>query len=246
MTIGAIKDTVAAYFQEATSYFTIGGTDLLLVALNSSRKKAELVHDFEASKVVVDLVVDDVAGGDLTDAVLTGTDDGVRIKSVIQAGVVLDGHVKPVRFTTTTSLDKERLDRSVTRWDHWDEDCRYPSDAQFRRWNSGGLKVLQFGGKLFKYPFGTAGESSTLTLQVYKWFDEYEGEDAADMEDVFTQHGYDYLKWATIVEVNHLAKAFVSRQEGNLAPPTAMADAALSALISWDEYVIEGGRSYGA
>lgn len=237
MNIGDLKAIIVAYFREDISHFTVGGQDLLLVALNSVRKQAELVHDFEYSKVSVDLVVDDVIGGDLSDAVLSGTDDGVDVKSVIQVGIVVTGDVVPARFSTTTSIAKEHLHRRWPR-DRWDQ--RYPDDAECKDGRYSRSRVLQFGSKLFRYPFGTTGEQTTLTLEVYKWFADYaEDED----EDLFTKHGHNYLKWAAIIEVNHLFKRFVPRQEGNLAPPTGLADQALQALIAWDEYIVEGGRS---
>lgn len=52
--------------------------------------------------------------------------------------------------------------------------------------------------------------------------------------DWMLEHGSDYLQWATIVELNHLLKTFVARQEGNLEPPIRLRDEALEALIRWD------------
>jgi len=253
MNVGQIRRTVARYFEVAASEFITDDEDLIIIGMNSARKKAELLHDFEVSKVSVDLVVDDVTGGVLSSAVLAGTSGegavSVNVKSVIAGGVFVDDVVSPVRFSTTTSVDKDRV--RVGR-ECYDDELRYPSDATF----SGGFyrdrrpKILQFGNTIFKYPFGNTGETSTLRLQVYKWFDDYTvaGEDddpgtGDTYTDLFTEHGHDYLKWATIVEVNHLMKEFVPRQEGNLSPHKAFADEALAALISWDEYIVEGART---
>lgn len=52
--------------------------------------------------------------------------------------------------------------------------------------------------------------------------------------DIWTTRGADYLIWATVVAINNRFKFFVPRNEGNLPPPQAMADAALDAFIEWD------------
>lgn len=64
--------------------------------------------------------------------------------------------------------------------------------------------------------------------------------------DVWTTKGAQYLQWATIVQLNHLFKQFLPRQEGNLPPPQTLADAGLQNLITWDIYKYEGFRRHGA
>lgn len=66
----------------------------------------------------------------------------------------------------------------------------------------------------------------------------------SDMSDVWLTKGSQYLQWAGIVEVNHLAKEFVFRQEGNLPPPQDLADAALETFREWDSFRYEQDRRH--
>lgn len=59
--------------------------------------------------------------------------------------------------------------------------------------------------------------------------------------DWFLKHGFEYMQWATIVEVNHLLQTFVPRQEGSLSPPEKLRDRAFEALRELDAWISEGG-----
>lgn len=65
-----------------------------------------------------------------------------------------------------------------------------------------------------------------------------------DTSDVWLTKGSQYLLWAGIVEVNHLAKEFVFRQEGNLPPPEKLAEAALENFRQWDTFKYEQDRRH--
>lgn len=58
--------------------------------------------------------------------------------------------------------------------------------------------------------------------------------DGSLVTDWMFEHGFDYLQWATICELNYLLKVYLPRQEGGLAPPTNERDRALDFLIRWD------------
>ena len=62
--------------------------------------------------------------------------------------------------------------------------------------------------------------------------------------DVWTTYGAQYLQWAAIVELNHLFKHFVYRQEGNLPPPEKLRDEALEKFVMWDAYRFEQNRRH--
>jgi hypothetical protein len=66
----------------------------------------------------------------------------------------------------------------------------------------------------------------------------------SDTSDVWLTKGAQYLLWGGIVEVNHLAKEFVFRQEGNLPPPEKLRDAALETFRQWDAYRYEENRRH--
>lgn len=59
--------------------------------------------------------------------------------------------------------------------------------------------------------------------------------------DYFLTHGFAYMQWATIVELNHLIQRFVPRQEGSLSPPTKERDVQLQLLINNDCFASESG-----
>jgi hypothetical protein len=65
-----------------------------------------------------------------------------------------------------------------------------------------------------------------------------------DTSDVWLTKGAQYLMWAGIIEINHLAKEFVFRQEGNLPPPEKLADAALENFRQWDSFKYEQDRRH--
>lgn len=62
--------------------------------------------------------------------------------------------------------------------------------------------------------------------------------------DIWTTHGQKYLLWATCVQLNHIWRRWVARQEGNLPPPSTLAEEGLAALIAWDSYKFEAFRTH--
>lgn len=60
-----------------------------------------------------------------------------------------------------------------------------------------------------------------------------------DYTNWFTETAHEYLMWAAVVELNHKFKSFVPRQDGYLNPPEKLRDEALSALLLWDDFVVE-------
>ena len=47
-------------------------------------------------------------------------------------------------------------------------------------------------------------------------------------------YGAQFLQWGAIVQLNHLYKRYVFRQEGNLPPPEKLRDEGLQSFIAWD------------
>jgi hypothetical protein len=62
--------------------------------------------------------------------------------------------------------------------------------------------------------------------------------------DIWLRQGAQYLLWAAIVQINHLCKEFVFRQEGNLPPPEKLAEAALENFRQWDSFRYEENRRH--
>lgn len=69
---------------KAVADFTVDSQDLFLFAVNQVRRDAELLHDFEFSRKLVDLTVDGVTGGSLDDVTL----DSVRADTLNVAGTL--------------------------------------------------------------------------------------------------------------------------------------------------------------
>jgi hypothetical protein len=65
-----------------------------------------------------------------------------------------------------------------------------------------------------------------------------------DTSGVWLTKGSQYLLWAGLVEVNHMAKEFVFRQEGNLPPPEKLRDGALETFKLWDSFKFEQDRRH--
>jgi hypothetical protein len=70
MTLANLKKICAAYHKVATSALTVDSVDLFLVAANNVRSNAELLHNFELSRVQATLSIDGTTGGALSDAVI--------------------------------------------------------------------------------------------------------------------------------------------------------------------------------
>lgn len=102
---------------------------------------------------------------------------------------------------------------------------------------------------------GTSYHSLTTTSDspagVYTGHSTYTGTptavvtDTDTTSDIWTTKGAQYLQWQALVELNHRFKYFVSRTEGNLPPPTALAQAGLQAFVDWDVYKYEQRRRHG-
>lgn len=82
-------------------------------------------------------------------------------------------------------------------------------------------------------PHGTWQGNGTVAMQV-----------GNDVTDIWLRHGAQYLLWAAVIQINHLCKEFVFRQEGNLPPPEKLAEAALENFRQWDSFKYEENRRH--
>ena len=78
--------------------------------------------------------------------------------------------------------------------------------------------------------------ATTVELTGYTWL-----ADLALVGDTnfMLEYGFDWVMWQTLVELNYYTKQFVARQEGNLPPPTQMAERAYLDLVQWDDTLFE-------
>lgn len=236
MKLSELKATVAAMFNKETAEIP---TVLFLNAANNARRRAELLHDFEGSRITADVSIVGAAGGALTAATnIVGAGTG-GVKSITAISRIdADGYPWPVPFVRyDMALERTRAEgRSDP--EYWFDE-RYPRDGAQ---GDGYPAVVQVGGKLFLYPKGDA--TIAVSFVGFGWLPVYvEGTLETADPDFIVAYGHEYLQWAIVVELNHIYKHFVPRQEGNVAPPDKLRDDALRNLILWDSYSVDSNIS---
>lgn len=77
MNLYTLKAIVAGYHKKVAADLTINSVDLFLVAANNALRNAQLLHNFELSRVTATLAIDGTNGGDLDDAVIVNTGNDV-------------------------------------------------------------------------------------------------------------------------------------------------------------------------
>lgn len=229
MSLEPIRDGIELYINRALTDFTKNSTDLVTVALNHARKRAERAHDFTCTRVEAKIVLDAYSGALMSDATLTDDEEtAVDLRSIKGAFYSGDGlWRRPMQYKLKDTLVQtiQDSDDAVL----YNDDVRYPGDWQP---NCGLYTLVKSGLRLYVYPGArVAGTDVTVYLDAYKWMEPYEDEDS---EDWFSENASEYLMWQAIVELNHLAKEFVPRQQGNLTPPQDRANEALATLIATD------------
>lgn len=101
------------------------------------------------------------------------------------------------------------------------------------RFNSG-YKAIRDGQYL---KVDNADQPFHIAVKGHVWMEDYT--ELTDT-DFILQHGFDFMMWQTIIEVNYMLLKFVARQEGTIAPPEKARDMALDSLILWDSYQSDG------
>lgn len=151
----------------------------------------------------------------------------VQIKTV-QATYYYDDNPalwRPIRFTSQKIMNDmliENLDRQSENQVTLDEET-----------------IIIQGRKFFTYPVNTA--AINLRVDVNRWMPDYKDDNDTD---AFIEHGFEYMMWACVVEINRLTKTFVIRQDGNLPPPESARDDALEELIKMDIYQTEENQNF--
>lgn len=238
MTLAEIKGAVAAYLHRTVAELSVGGVDLALVAMNQVRMQAELNHNFGFNRKLVTVTVDGVTGGSLSTAVEFGTVTPVKVKSLVDVGI-LDalGNLSPINWTVVeASLNTQRSDARFL--------PRYPTDGQAVSAPIGGQRFYFSGDKIYVFPVAA---NTTFTLQMWVYAFTTDWTNADSTTNIWTLEGSQYIQWASIIHVNHLVKDFVFRQEGNLLPqsPQTLADLGLANIITWDIFKFEQFRRHG-
>jgi len=127
-----------------------------------------------------------------------------------------------------------RIERKARLTSRLIENYEAQDASQTLNWS--GQRMINHGNRLYLYPNNEAVQNVLVDANV--WAYDYIDDSSTDE---FLQHGFEFMQWATIVEVNRLLQTYVARQEGNIAPPNNDRDRALKELIDFDIYQSEVG-----
>ena len=236
MTLNDIRSAAAAYLHRTIPDFTVNGVDLSLLALNQIRRTAELQNDFNFTRKLLRLPLDGVVGGSLSAAIDWFTQIPTEIRGIVDVGVWDENqNLNPVEWTTVAaSLDLQRMEGAPL--------FRYPSDGQAVS-GCNPIRVVFAGDTAFLYP-KAPGQNIDIGLEATTFTTDWTTDDLATSPDPWATKGNQYLMWMLVIHLNQVFKDFVFRQEGNLPPPQALADAGLVSLIAWDLFKFEQSRRH--
>lgn len=242
MSIGTIKNEIAAYLQVAPSDLVINGVDLILRSLNNARKNAERLRDWNCEEVTVYGTA--VAGvGEWMRTMQNVEDDEiVRLKQPETFYVVEGGYDVPLYHHSKkfgAVLGKE-----------YNRDRRVGNNARYADDEGVGLRLFQGtsraeamyevfmrGPKYELMPNPTVDKM--VKVDGHMWLPDYVNDEDTDF---FVEDGYDFLMWSGVVQCNMHTRTFVFRQEGNLNPPEKARDEAFATLVEHDNFIVEVGR----
>jgi hypothetical protein len=214
MNLEPIKDKLVFYLEKegVSPDFLFGGRDMVLDALNEARLKAEQAYAFELNKRI--LVIPAVTGAcdwmlanDLVSNAPYTVRNIKRLYAVNPSGEVV---YIPLDYYSLLQQEAEQA-------------------------GAGALtttKAAIMGGRLYLVPANTT--AVTLRMDAYVWMSPYVDYSA---DDWMTTHGSNYLFWSALQILNHRAKEFVPRQEGNLVVNEETVQRQLAGLISWDNQI---------
>jgi hypothetical protein len=245
--VGAIKTAVKAYLQTnfpGSQMSPLGSSgaaatdaavdSLVMLAINNARKFAELRHDWRCAEVRVRATIP--AGGKVS---LTGVEDfwddtvSYDLKGLSSSYITnSEGGLLPLKIVTAKGARLRKRDVMDAR-EMTDLSDRYRGDDTTTYYDSAQLVV--FGDYLLLSRSLT--EDKEIVLEGFRWLDDYTQDND---EDFFTKRGTAFLLFSSLCEANLLAKTFVQRQEGSVAPPTRERDENLQVLIDADSWSIDG------
>ena len=241
MKVRSLKVRIATYLQQRINDYVVDGVDMLLDQINESHRDMQTQYDFQYSRVTVDALIDIQNGCALTPLPLHGTQNLVSVKKVLQPWATdASGNDRPLKFVDRDWQREDLRERWYgipTPFAPVQRDI--PSYPTFYE-----TYVVQMAQTLFLYPSSTVifpQNPVPIFLDVIRFFPDYVDDD--DNPDFLMQYGSDYLTWDVVCRLNVFNKEFVPRQEGNVAPPTDLRDAAWAKLIAWDGQLITTGTS---
>lgn len=169
--------------------------------------------------------------GVLTITETTGTISVKRVSNVLLP--IAGGFYVPIEFLTNDEWN-ERVMRLVGR-EHYNS-VKTSEEVGISQFNAVAYQQAQtivlVPPSLYTFPVAAK-------LSIVRWMADYVND--AD-SDFFSQFAPDFLMWRALVEINNYFKVDVKRTEGNVDEQfiQGQADAALQALIAWDNAIATG------
>lgn len=221
MKLEAILNAAAAYLNTTAAEFVVNNVNLGLVALNQARTFALLQHDFEFTRELAELTVSSAAGESLENLKLFDTTTPIAAKTIVEIGEVqADNALTPIEWTTVAeSIERQRF--------------RVPNNT---------ARVVLSGDRVRVFPWDYLHHR--LWFEIYAMPNEWEETDLQSDFEPWTTKGQQFLLWQTVVQLNHLKKEFVFRQEGNLQPPEQLAAQGFEVFKQWDIFKFEQFRRH--
>lgn len=174
-----LKVAIASYLGRVPTDFVIGGSDLLLLAINNAKRWAQAQRDFEACRTQAKVTVstDPTTGGNLSAVTLMDGTTPVNVK-LIEAAYLMwnDQTLKPINFLDRKSQSSQ-LRQRLMGWPY-----RITLDSPPIDWsNSIGVEdtpnLVQQADFLFFWPQTNAAFSNEPTmvtaLDVVQWLPDY-------------------------------------------------------------------------
>lgn len=169
--------------------------------------------------------------GALTITETTGTISVKRVSNVLLP--IAGGFYVPIEFLTNDEWN-ERVMRLIGR-EHYNS-VKTAEEVGVSQFNAVAYQQAQtivlVPPSLYTFPVAAK-------LSIVRWLPDYVN---ASDTDFFTQYAPDFLIWQAIKEINDYFKVYVARTEGNIKEDfvQGQADAALQALIAWDNAIATG------
>lgn len=247
MTIGQIKEVIAANLHKDTTSFVKGSgatqINLLHLALNNARKVAERFHDFSICRKRGHFSYSGSAIDWRSPAWFSGSGTARKIKFWYErvSGTTSDGAYGGIDRTLKV-LTQDQLAKLFARKDYEaapletnqrylaEFDPAYGTDPLL-----GQNYIIVEGHNFYIHPSTTT--TRTVIVDGFYWWPDWSLD--ADT-DWWTDNGTEYLILQATIEVNRLSQTFVGNVEGNLPPPVKEAQRALGELVQLDKDSIEG------
>lgn len=233
-TLGNLKAQVKRYFtSNVTLVNVVQGSpaaterleeqidEAILVAANNARKFAEMRHDFSANRMTgfATLAVGTVL--DLSNVAIDETNTPAYRSFKTLNAVYLRNATEGTLIPLKVEARQTQMVRLMKR-----------QDLDMVQWDAS-QKAIVNGRLLTLDPLA---ESTAIAIDGNVWMQDYTEDTDTDW---MLDHGFEFMMWQCIIELNHMLMKFVTRQEGTMSPPVTSRDLALDNLIVNDSYTLD-------